>query len=184
LEEFVSGILRTTTVSGRRFYALEDVLLLLIGERHTRRYRLCSPENRSMVSFIDPETIGRRFAAVNAEGVREVCSKFNKRQHTEEILAKAHDPFAHLSDAQKSRIAELHRQRGQIWEVGEMLKGGPAAMTDREVVSLLSDRANDVLDAFYRDKGDAALRQAIQGLQAALGTAAEQGYFITKGTQK
>ena len=47
--------------------------------------------------------------------------------------------------------------------------------TDAQVIVQLCDRANEVLDAFYRETGAASLRDAMKGLQEAVKIASRRG---------
>lgn len=67
----------------------------------------------------------------------------------------------------KQSIEEANRRAGRNRQK-VFAKKTYLHQTDAQVIQNLCDRSNDVLDAFCMDKGVAALRDAMKGLQEAV----------------
>ena len=95
-------------------------------------------------------------AAISAAGVSQLCTAYGKEEVMQSDLQRA------IEEANK----RAGRSRQKVFAKKVYLH-----QTDAQVIGQLCDRANDVLAAFYKNQGPAALRDAMKGLQEAVAIA-------------
>lgn len=129
----------TALVSGEVFYPFCEVSKAFFGKVEWSRLCRASFDNRAVVKVPEERSVTRREVMINAAGVREIALAFDRGLAAEGFLSSYRETAA-----------------------------GPTAPNSTDAqnrVALLQKRAADVLEAFYKEKGDAALRTAMKGLQ-------------------